>query len=266
MSVRMPVLFLSHGSASATVGGDELSACWGQIAPRLPRPAAILMVSAHWTTRLPMLSAGQLPGTIHDFDEGTAELCSHRYPAPGDPALALRIKKMLSGAGIAAGLDATHGLDHGAWAPLLSLFPGAGLPVIQLSVQPERCARHHFALGRALAALPDESILVVALGRMAHHHNDHLQATGSLPIPESPTFREWVHAQLLEGGDSAIEALFDWERQAPGGRASHPTAEHFLPLFVSLGASGTEFRAESLDGGRGGDALAADGYLFARAE
>ena len=89
---------------------------------------------------------------------------------------------MLSGAGIAAGLDATHGLDHGAWAPLLSLFPGAGLPVIQLSVQPERCARHHFALGRALAALPDESILVVALGRMAHHHNDHLHRITSYNV------------------------------------------------------------------------------------
>ncbi len=266
MSIRQPVLFLSHGSPLTALGGDELAGCWARLAGQLPRPAAILMVSAHWTTRIPMLSGGQQPETIHDFGGFPAELYSLRYPAPGDPRLALRIKQMLSGAGIAAGVDASHGLDHGAWVPLLSLFPAADVPVVQLSVQPERCARHHFALGRALATLPDENVLVIGSGHMTHNLMDYMRPTGVLPAAESQSFREWVHARLLEHGDAATDALFDWERQAPGAQAAHPTPEHFLPLFVALGAAGANRRTEWLGGGWVGDALATDSYLFARAE
>lgn len=262
MSARLPVLFLSHGSPLTALGGDELAGCWARLAERLPRPAAILMVSAHWTTRIPMLSGGQQPETIHDFGGFPSELYSLRYPAPGDPGLARRIKQMLSDAGIAAGIDASHGLDHGAWVPLLSLFPEAAIPVVQLSVQPERCARHHFALGSALAGLPGENILVIASGHMTHNLMDYFHPSGGLPAAESREFRDWVHGRLLEGGDAATDALFDWEHQAPGAHLAHPTPEHFLPLFVALGAAGAGARAKWLGGGWIGDALAADGYLF----
>ena len=266
MSTRQPVLFLSHGSPLTALGGDELAGCWARLAGRLSRPAAILMVSAHWTTRIPMLTGGAQPETIHDFGGFPAELYSLRYRAPGDPGLALRIKQKLSGAGIAAGIDASRGLDHGAWVPLLSLFPDADVPVVQLSVQPERCARHHFALGRALAGLPDENVLVIGSGHMTHNLMDYMRPTGGLPAAESQAFREWVHERVVDGSDAATEALFDWERQAPGARAAHPTPEHFLPFFVALGAAEANYRTEWLGGGWVGDALAADGYLFERAE
>ena len=266
MSTRQPVLFLSHGSPLTALGGDELAGCWARLAGRLSRPAAILMASAHWTTRIPMLSGGQQPETVHDFGGFPAELYSLRYPAPGDPGLALRIKQMLSDVGIAAGIDASRGLDHGAWVPLLALFPDADVPVVQLSVQPERCPRHHFALGHALAALSDENILVIGSGHMTHNLMDYMRPRGGLPAVESHAFREWVHERVLEGGDAAMEALFDWERQAPGACAAHPTPEHFLPLFMALGAAGAEFKTEWLGGGWVGNALAADGYLFERAE
>lgn len=266
MSTRQPVLFLSHGSPLTALGGDELAGCWARLAGRLSRPAAILMVSAHWTTRIPMLTGGAQPETIHDFGGFPAELYSLRYRAPGDPGLALRIKQKLSGAGIAAGIDASRGLDHGAWVPLLSLFSDANVPVVQLSVQPERCARHHFALGRALAGLPDENVLVIGSGHMTHNLMDFMRPTGGLPAAESQAFREWVHERVVDGSEAVTEALFDWERQAPGARAAHPTPEHFLPLFVALGAAGANYRTEWLGGGWVGDALAADGYLFERAE
>lgn len=266
MSTRQPVLFLSHGSPLTALGGDELAGCWARLAGRLSRPAAILMVSAHWTTRIPMLSGGAQPKTIHDFGGFPAELYALRYPVPGDPGLALRVKQVLAGTGIAAGVDASRGLDHGAWVPLRSLFPDADVPVVQLSVQPERCARHHFALGRALAAFSDENVLVIGSGHMTHNLMDYMRPTGGLPAVESRAFREWVHALVLGGGETAIEALFDWERQAPGARAAHPTPEHFLPLFVALGAAGAEYKTEWLGGGWVADVLAADGYLFERVQ
>ena len=148
MQEKQPILFLSHGSPMTALGGDELSKTWATLAGRLTRPAAILMVSAHWNTRLPIVTGSARPETIHDFGGFPAELYQLRYPAPGAPELAQRIKQQLTEAGIATGIDASRGLDHGAWVPLRVLFPAADIPVLQLSVQPERCARHHYALGR----------------------------------------------------------------------------------------------------------------------
>ena len=149
MQARQPILFLSHGSPMTALGGDELSRTWAQLAERLARPTAILMVSAHWNTRSPLLTGSAQPETIHDFGGFPAELYQLRYPAPGAPELAQQIMEQLGKKGIAAGLDASRGLDHGAWVPLRILFPDADVPVIQLSVQPELGARHHYALGAA---------------------------------------------------------------------------------------------------------------------
>ena len=265
MTATQPVLFLSHGSPLTALGGDELSRCWERLAQRLSRPAAILMVSAHWTTRLPILSGSAHPETIHDFGGFPAELYSLRYPAPGHPALAQRIKQRLSDAGIAAGIDASRGLDHGAWVPLRVLFPGADIPVVQLSVQPERCARHHFALGAALAPLADENVLIVSSGHLTHNLMDYIRPAGERPAADSRAFRDWVHAQLTESRSDTSETLLDWQHQAPGAGFSHPTPEHFLPLFVALGAAGKDFRTEWLGGGWIEESLAADNYLFAPA-
>jgi len=257
---KPPVLFLSHGSPMTALGGDDLAAVWSALAPRLAKPAAILMVSAHWTTRLPMVSGAVRPETIHDFGGFPAELYRLQYPAPGDPALAQRVKQRLSEAGIAAGIDAGRGLDHGAWVPLRALFPAADVPVVSVSVQPDRCARHHLALGAALAPLRDENVLIVASGHMTHNLGEYMRGNGAGPSPESLAFRDHVHAKII-GGD--IESLLDWPHTAPGALAAHPTPEHFLPLFVALGALTPGDRGEWLGGGWIGGKLAADNYRFA---
>ena len=196
MTTPQPVLFLSHGSPMTALGGDALSRSWAQLSGRLSRPAAILMVSAHWTTRLPIVSGSAAPETIHDFGGFPPELYRLRYPAPGAPDLAQHVKQRLSDAGIAAGIDASRGLDHGAWVPLLTLFPKADIPVLQLSVQPERCARHHFALGAAIASLADENVLIIASGHMTHNLMDYMRPGGVRPslIRLSPG-----HGQNLPG-------------------------------------------------------------------
>lgn len=246
------------------LGGDELTQTWSALAMRLSRPAAILMVSAHWNTRLPILTGSAQPETLHDFGGFPAELYQLRYPAPGDPALAQRIKQQLTDAGIAAGIDASRGLDHGAWVPLRTLFPAADIPVLQLSVQPDRCARHHYALGAALASLTElsgENVLIVASGHMTHNLMDYMRPGGERPAADSRAFREWTHSRLIS---NASEPLLDWPH-APGAKFAHPTPEHFLPLFVALGAAGEERRTEWLGGGWVGDSLAADNYLFEQA-
>ncbi|MFT3962363.1 DODA-type extradiol aromatic ring-opening family dioxygenase [Propionivibrio sp.] len=262
MPAAQPVLFLSHGSPMTALGGDELNRAWERLAPRLAKPSAILMVSAHWNTRLPVLSGSRQPETIHDFGGFPAELYALRYPAPGAPELAQHIKRQLSEAGIAAGIDASRGLDHGAWVPLRTLFPAADVPVLQLSVQPERCARHHYALGAALAPLAAENVLIVGSGHLTHNLMDYLRPGGERPAAESRAFRDWVHARLMEDSPEGMEALFDWQQAGPGARFAHPTPEHFLPLFVALGAAGEHRRTEWLGGGWVEDALAADNYLF----
>lgn len=262
MSTTQPILFLSHGSPMTALGGDDLNRAWTDLATRLAQPAAVLMVSAHWNTRLPIISGSAHPETIHDFGGFPAELYALSYPAPGDPALAQRIKQRLSDAGIAAGIDASRGLDHGAWVPLRALFPAADIPVLQLSVQPERCARHHYALGEALAPLARENILIVGSGHLTHNLMDYLRPSGERPAASTRAFRDWVHARVMESSADADESLFDWPQRGPDARFAHPTPEHFLPLFVALGAAGKNRRAEWLGGGWVGDSLAADNYLF----
>lgn len=261
MPTKQPVLFLSHGSPMTALGGDELNATWSALATRLERPAAILIVSAHWTTRLPVVGGSAQPETIHDFAGFPDQLYELRYPAPGAPALAQRIKQRLTDAGMATGIDAGRGIDHGAWVPLRALFPAADVPILQLSVQPECGARHHRALGAALAALPAENILIVASGHMTHNLREYLR--GNARAPQTVAFRDWVHTRLL-GGEH--EALLDWANDAPHASFAHPSPEHFLPLFVALGASGgiagAAARCEWLGGGWIADTLAADNYLF----
>ena len=244
------------------LGGDLLSDAWKTLAKRLPRPAAILMISAHWNTRLPMVSGNPHPETIHDFGGFPAELYQMRYPAPGDSRLAQCLKQVLTDAGIATGIDANRGLDHGTWIPLRTLFPEANIPVVQLSVQPDRCARHHFAMGAALSSLPDENILIIASGHMTHNLMDYMQAGEIRPAPDSHVFRDWAHHRVMSG-DS--ESLFDWQHAAPCAKFAHPKPEHFLPLFVALGAAGEGHRVEWLKGGWINNALAADNYLFEQA-
>lgn len=260
MNSKQPILFLSHGSPMTALGGDELTQVWTTLSTRLSKPEAIVLVSAHWNTRLPIVGGSAQPETIHDFAGFPDELYALRYPAPGAPELAQRIKQQLGDAGIAAGIDASRGLDHGAWVPLRTLFPAADIPVLQLSVQPERCARHHYALGAALAPLADDNILIVASGHLTHNLGEYMR--GKPRAEETQAFRDWVHTRLLAGES---EALLDWPHAAPHASFAHPTPEHFLPLFVALGAAGPKHTTEWLGGGWVTNSLAADNYRFTQA-
>jgi 4,5-DOPA dioxygenase extradiol len=255
--MQQPVLFLSHGSPLTALGGDPLTQVWSELSATLNKPSAILMVSAHWTTHLPILGGAVQPETIHDFGGFPEQLYQLRYPAPGAPALAQRIKQQLSDAGIASGIDASRGLDHGAWVPLRTLFPAAEIPVLQLSLQPERGARHHVALGAALAPLARENVLIIASGHLTHNLGEYMR--GKPRAKETIAFRDWVHQRLL-AGDS--DELLDWPQNAPHADFAHPTPEHFLPLFVALGAAGPQHRTEWLGGGWVAEVLAADNYRF----
>ena len=258
MSSCQPVLFVSHGSPLSALGGDGLSTVWTALAARLSRPAAILAVSAHWESGVPLLGGDVLPETIHDFGGFPAALRRIEYPAPGAPDLARRLCERLSGTGLVAGVDGARGLDHGIWVPLLHLFPAADVPVVPLAVQPALGARHHFALGKALLGLAEENILILASGHLTHNLNDFFFRRGAGPSPGSVAFRDWAHAELMGG---AAERLLDWE-SAPGATQAHPTPEHLMPLFVALGAAGRGYATEALGGGWVGGALAADNYLF----
>jgi 4,5-DOPA dioxygenase extradiol len=260
----LPTLFVSHGSPMHALEPGAVGETWRALAGRGTRPRAILMISAHWETRLPMLGGAEKPETVHDFHGFPAALYRLRYPAPGSPALAARAQALLKEAGFAAGIDGSHGLDHGAWSPLLHMYPAADIPVVQLSVQPELGMRHHLAIGRALAPLALEGVLVVGSGSMTHNLRDWMMlraAAQAAPAPYVLEFRDWVRARL-EAGDR--EGLADYREHAPHGERAHPTEEHFLPLIAAAGAAGVGARAECVLDLVENAVLAMDTWRFTR--
>lgn len=235
MSERMPVVFVSHGAPDALLKAPDAVACWGEIGRSIPEPAAILAVSAHWEARRPTVSLSSSPETIHDFSGFSPELFRLQYRAPGAPALAERVMSLLSAARLAADLHPDRGLDHGAWVPLSAMYPQAGVPVTQLSLIRNADAATHFELGRALAPLRDEGVLIVASGAITHNFAwlDWRAEADKAPMPQAEVFNNWI-AERLAAQD--IQSLLAY-RSAPYGAESHPSEEHFLPLFVALGAA-----------------------------
>jgi 4,5-DOPA dioxygenase extradiol len=260
MSAPLPTLFLSHGSPMTAVEPGAAGAAWSALARAVPVPRAVLMVSAHWETELPMLTGSPSPGTIHDFGGFPDVLYRLRYPAHGAPAIAAEVAAALKAAGITAGIDGCRGLDHGAWVPLMHMYPAGDVPVLQLSVQPARGARHHLALGEALATLPSQGILVVGSGHATHNLRDWMtQRRAPAPLPYVATFADWLAQRL---GDDDREALAAWRERGPDASRAHPSDEHFLPVLVALAAAGphphvTRVHRDVVDG-----ALAMDAYRF----
>lgn len=241
MSAALPSLFLSHGSPMMALDPGATGDFWAELGRSLPRPAAVLAVSAHWMTAVPALSRAQRPETIHDFYGFPEPLYRLRYDPPGAPALADRAAALLQDAGLAPALDPVRGLDHGAWVPLRSIYPAADVPVTQLSIQPRHDARWHFKLGEALAPLRQENVLILASGGAVHNLRDLSREGGATP-DWAQAFDDWL-AEKLAAGDT--EALLDWE-QAPAARRAHPSEDHFLPIFVAMGAAGRGVRAERI--------------------
>jgi 4,5-DOPA dioxygenase extradiol len=231
---------------------------WKALGRRLPRPRAILVASAHWGTSLPMLTGNPKPETIHDFYNFPEPLYRLRYPAPGAPELAQRAQALLKEAGFPAAIDGCRGLDHGAWSPLLYAYPHAQVPVVQISVQPALGPRHHLSVGRALRPLSHDGVLIVGSGHMTHNLRDWARGGGK-PEPYAREFAEWVKERLLAHD---FEALIDYRSCAPNGVRAHPTDEHFLPLFMALGAAREDARPERIYDAIDAGVLAMDAYVF----
>ena len=255
-----PSLYISHGSPMTALQPGLTGERLAELAAVLPRPTAIVMASAHWLSHQPQVGASARPETIHDFRGFPAPLYQLRYPAPGAPELAARVAGLLEQAGMAPASNPERGLDHGAWVPLRLLYPAADIPVVPISIQPELGPAHQYALGQALAPLRDEGVLVIGSGSITHNLHD-LRAgySDERQAPYVKPFIDWIE-QKLAAGD--IDALLDYRRQAPFAERAHPTDEHLLPLFVALGAAGTNARAQHIDAGIDMGLLAMDIYRF----
>lgn len=232
----LPALFVSHGAPTMALEDGATPAFLRGLGRSLPRPRAVLCVSAHWEAPAPVLGAAPRPETIHDFYGFPAPLYALRYPAPGASDLAADAARLLGEAGIEAALDRARGLDHGAWVPLLLMYPDADVPVTQLSVQTGLGPAHQHALGRALAPLREAGVLVLASGGATHNLGDFGRyAPDAAPVAYAKGFADWL-ARAVESGDEA--ALLDYRARAPEAARNHPTEEHLLPLFAALGAGG----------------------------
>lgn len=235
MSERMPVVFVSHGAPDALLNAPDAVACWSEIGKLAPQPAAILVVSGHWEARQPTVSLSGSPETIHDFSGFSPELYRMQYRAPGAPAVAERVVSLLTSAGLAVETHPSRGLDHGAWVPLSAMYPHADVPVTQLSLVRDADPATHFELGRVLAPLRDEGVLIVASGAITHNFAwlDWRANADNAHMPQAEAFSNWVADRLAAQDTQSLLAY----RSAPYGAESHPSEEHFMPFFVALGAA-----------------------------
>jgi len=229
---RMPVLFLGHGSPMNAIEDNPWRRAWADLAARLPRPRAILCVSAHWETQgAPAVTLAERPETIHDFGGFPRALFEVEYPAPGDPALAARVAGLLAPDPVAG--HPTRGLDHGAWSVILPMYPDADVPVVQLSLDRSKPNAWHHEMGRRLAPLRDEGVLIIGSGDIVHNLRAIDWRTGAVP-PWAPRFNDAAKA-LIAAGDHP--PLIDWPSLGPDADAAINSAEHYLPLLYVLGAA-----------------------------
>jgi 4,5-DOPA dioxygenase extradiol len=254
----LPSVFVSHGSPMHALQPGAAGAAWAALGKRFPAPAAIVIASAHWETNLPMLTGSEKPETIHDFYNFPEPLYRLRYPSPGAPEVARRAQALLKDAGITSGIDGCRGLDHGAWSPLLYMYPDADIPVVQISVQPELGPQHHVALGNSVQKLADEGVLIIGSGHMTHNLRDWSRGQGQ-PAPYAREFQAWVKDKLEK---KDVQALVEYRSRTPHGVRAHPTDEHFLPLFFALGAAAGKAKAERVYDAIDSGVLAMDAYVF----
>lgn len=258
--MSMPTLFLSHGSPMHAVDAGGAGQSWAAIARALPKPRAVLIASAHWETSLPMLTGGKELQTIHDFSGFPAELYRQRYDAPGAPDLAQRAAALLRDAGLSPSINSCRGIDHGAWVPLKWMYSERDVPVVQLSIQPALGPAHHLALGRALAPLTDDHVLIIGSGHVTHNLRDwSLHRASPEALPYVAEFSEWLASRLAAHD---IDSLLDYRASAPHATRAHPTDEHFLPLFIALGAAAEQADVKRQYAAIESAALAMDAYSF----
>lgn len=227
-TVPMPALFVGHGSPMNAIEDNEFSRAWTQAGETLPRPAAILCISAHWETAGTRVTAEAQPRTIHDFGGFPAPLYALAYPAPGSPALSRLVQATV--APIKLQGDTAWGLDHGAWSVLRRLFPHADVPVVQLSLDYSQPPAYHYALARALQPLRRRGVLIVGSGNVVH--NLRLARWDDFAYPWATEFDATVRDLIVSGQD---DPLIDYASLGDAARLAVPSNEHFLPLLYVLG-------------------------------
>jgi 4,5-DOPA dioxygenase extradiol len=225
---KMPVLFVGHGNPMNAIEENEFSLAWQEAARHIPRPEAILCVSAHWETQGSLVTAMQQPRTIHDFYGFPRELFAKQYPAPGSPELAQHVIQLLGESRLKP--DASWGLDHGTWSVLCRMFPEADIPVLQLSLDRTQENEYHYQLGQALRQLRHEGVLVIGSGNLVH--NLRLMVWQDTAFDWAVEYDEKVKQWLLEGDDQSI---IHYEKHGQAAMLSVNSAEHYLPLLYVLG-------------------------------
>jgi len=252
MKEKMPVVFVGHGSPMNAVEENEFSRGWEALGRELPRPGAILAVSAHWVTDGVRVCSAEKPRTIYDMYGFPDALYRASYPAPGDPALSRRAAALLGGRE-----DGSWGLDHGVWSVLRRMYPAADVPVVEMSVDANASPEALFEMGRALRPLREEGVLILASGNVVHNLSllDWDRPDG---YPWADEFDAWIRDRILAGKYG--EALH-WQDAGESAKKAFRTGEHFAPLLVALGAA-EGGRARTRNEARTLGSLSMTCYLF----
>ena len=257
MSV-MPSLFVSHGAPTFAIEPGLAGAQLRALGQALTRPRAVVVISPHWMTRDVEITATHRPDTIHDFGGFPRALYALQYPVSGSPELATQIQRQLALQGIAAKLDPGRGLDHGAWVPLMHLFPEADVPVVQVSLPCETDEAQAFHLGQALAPLAQDGVLIVGSGSLTHNLDEF--RSGEVEVAGYvQEFSAWVRHTVQDGNMTRLVQAMEL---APHATRAHPTTEHFLPLLVAAGAASHPGTVTVMDGGIRHGVLAMESYVF----
>jgi 4,5-DOPA dioxygenase extradiol len=255
---QAPVFFISHGAPTFALEPGLLGPQLQKLGAQLRNVKAVLVVSPHWQTRDVKVTTTPKPDTVHDFGGFPAELYTLQYPAPGQPELANAAAQLLAAAGFATSQDAQRGLDHGAWVPLYHLLPKAEVPVFQVSMPVSLTTAQALEMGRALAPLRAQGVLIVASGSMTHNLYE-IRQPDAQPEAYAREFAAWVRTAVLA---HAAQPLVHYRAEAPHAARAHPTQEHFLPLLVALGAQQEGDAVQVLDGGITHGVLSMESYVW----
>jgi 4,5-DOPA dioxygenase extradiol len=258
---RMPSLFVSHGSPTFAIDPGPAGPMLTELGRELRRPTAIVVMSPHWITNGLRVATTAAPETIHDFGGFPEALYRIRYPAPGSPVVAMRALELLDAAGLGAVGDEDMGLDHGAWVPIRHLYPDADVPVLQVSMPHRLAPETAVRIGRALAPLAGEGVLVVGSGSITHNLRDVRwdAGEGDKGPAYANEFVAWAR-RAVQAHDEA--ALVNYRESAPHALQAHPTPDHYLPLPFAFGAADPKAPVRVIDGGMTFGVLAMDAYVF----
>jgi 4,5-DOPA dioxygenase extradiol len=249
MTTLMPAIFIGHGNPMNAISKNIFTESWASIGKSIPRPRAVLSVSAHWYVPYCAVTTQSAPKTIHDFGGFPSKLYEVNYPAPGSPDLAIQVQQLLSPVSVI--LDESWGLDHGTWSVLTHIFPDADIPVVQLSIDERQPPAFHYELGKRLEALRKEGVLILGSGNLVHNLHSYAWGQGSVqPFDWAIRFESRIRQLLSSGND---EQIIEYQKLGHDARLAVPTPDHYLPMLYVIGLRSEQdkisFPVEGVDGG-----------------